>query len=58
MYESFIRGEEDEEEEDDEEVRVTVLEVAWVAARPSSNRELHVTIITAITIIMVIISIH
>lgn len=32
-----------------------VLEEAWAAARPSSNRELHVTIMAIISIIMVII---
>lgn len=62
LYESFMRGEEDEEEEDDEEeeedaeeLRVTVAEEAWAAARPSRNRELQVTIMATIIIIMVII---
>lgn len=58
LYESFIRGEEEEEEgdeDDEDEVRVAVLEEAWAAARPSRNRELHVTIMAIISIIMVII---
>lgn len=61
MYESFIRGEEEEKEEeegdedDEDEVRLTALEDAWAAARPSRNRELHVTIVAIISITMVII---
>lgn len=64
MYESFIRGEEEEveeeveEDEDEDELRATVLEEAWAAARPSRNKELQVTIMAAIIITMVIILAH
>lgn len=47
--------EEEEVDEDVEEARFMVLEEAWAAARPSRNRELQVTIMAAIIIIMVII---
>lgn len=66
MYESFIRGEEEEEEvaeeaegEDGEvEARAAVPEEAWAAARPSRNKELQVTVVATIIIIMVIILTH
>lgn len=62
LYESFMRGEEEDEEEEDvedeEEERVMVGEEAWAAARPSRNKELQVTIMAAIIIIMVIILAH
>lgn len=50
--------EEEEEDEDEEEVRDMVPEEAWAAARPSRNRELQVTIMATIIIIMVIILAH
>lgn len=62
LYESFMRGEEEEEEEgeeeedeDEDELRVTVLEEAWAVARPSRKRELQVTSMATVIIIMVII---
>lgn len=65
MYESFIRGEEEAEvaeeaegEEGEDEARAAVPEEAWAAARPSRNKELQVTVVAAIIIIMVIILTH
>lgn len=55
LYDSFIRGEEEEEDEVEEEGRDMVLEEAWAAASPRMNRELQVTIMAAVIIIMVII---
>lgn len=59
LYESFMRGEADEEDVEEEEgaEEVRVME-AWVAARPSRNRELQVIIMAIIIIIMVIILAH
>lgn len=55
LYESFMRGEEDEEDEEEgegaEEVRVME---AWVAARPSRNRELQVIIMAIIIMVIIL----
>lgn len=51
-------AEEAEGEEGEDEARAAVPEEAWAAARPSRNKELQVTVVAAIIIIMVIILTH
>lgn len=51
-------ADEAEGEEGEDEARAAVPEEAWAAARPSRNKELQVTVVAAIIIIMVIILTH